>query len=174
MSLGQQAPAETRAAVDLGALDGLRSRRLDPRDPDRVRLEAELEVPIGTPLDQAVARGEAAGRALAAEGQAVAVRVVVVAERLPAAVGAIAVVSTARDGKGWSGAEVGWRASQVLVRAAPGPTDEDALLAAAVAQAGGRDEAARIHAAAGATGVPEDRIRAAWEAVRQYLGPTPP
>ena len=106
------------------------------------------------------------------DGQAVAIRVLVVAERVPASVGAIAVSTTARDGKGWSGADVGWRASQVLVRSAAPPTDADALLAAAVAQGTG-DEAASLSAAVASTGVPEDQVRAAWDRVRQYLGPAP-
>lgn len=172
VNLGQDAPPEARPALDLGALDGLRERRLDVSDPDRVRIDAELEVPIATPPDRAVARADAAVRALAMDGQAVAIRVLVVAERVPASVGAIAVSTTARDGKGWSGTDVGWRASQVLVRSAAPPTDADALLAAAVAQGTG-DEAASLSAAVASTGVPEHQVRAAWDRVRQYLGPAP-
>lgn len=173
VNLGQQTEPVERHATDLGALDGLRERRLDVADPERARVDAVLEVPIGTPPARAVERAEGAVRAIAAEGRAVAVRVVVVPERLPVAVGAIAVAVTARDGKGWTGAEVGWRSSQVLVRTASPPSDEDTLLAAAVAQSGG-EEAARVQAAVSATGAPAERVQAAWDRVRQYLGPPPP
>lgn len=173
VNLGQSTEPVARPAADLGALDGLRDRRLDVADPERARIDAVLEVPIATPPARALERAEAAVRAIAAEGHAVAIRVVVVPERLPVEVGAIAVAVTARDGKGWTGAEVGWRSSQVLVRGATPPADEDTLLAAAVAQGTG-DEAARIQAAVAATGAPPDRVQAAWDRVRQYLGPAPP
>lgn len=173
VNLGQQTETKNRAPVDLGALDGLRERRLDVEDPERARIDAVLEVPIATPADRALARAEAAVRALAAEGQAIAVRVVVVPEQLPAEVGAIAVATAARDGKGWSGTEMGYRSSQVLARTAVPPGPAEVLLAAAVAQAPGADAGAKIQAAATVTGTPPDRVQAAWEAVRQYLGPLP-
>jgi hypothetical protein len=172
VNLGQKAESVERPPADLGALDGLRDRRLDVADPDRAKVDAVLEVPIATPPARALARAEAAVRAIAAEGHAVAIRVVVVPERLPVEVGAIAVAVTARDGRGWTGDEVGWRSSQVLVRASIPPTEEDVLLAAAVAQCAG-EEATRLQAVVTATGTPADRVQAAWDRVRQYLGPAP-
>jgi len=174
VNLGQSTEAPTHAAVDLGALDGLRDRRLDVEDPERARLDAVLEVPVATPPARALARAEAAVRALSAEGRAVVVRVVVVPERLPLDVGAIAVAVGARDGKGWSGTEMAYRSSQVLVRSSTPPSEEDVLLAAAVARSPGADLAGRVQAAAGVTGTPADRVQAAWDRVRQYLGPAPP
>lgn len=170
--LGQRTETQERPTVDPGALAGLRSRRVDAADPDRMRVDLEVEAPVTTPPAAAIARAEAAARAVAAEGQVVAVRAVVVVERLPVEVGALAIAVRARDGKGWNGEEVGWRSSQSLVRSAAAPTDEDAGLAAALALAPG-DEAARFRAAAAATGASEDRLRAAWDRVRQYLGPVP-
>jgi hypothetical protein len=172
VNLGQTPQEATRPRVDDGALARLRERRLDAANPDRVRVEAEIEAPIGLPVDAAVAQAEAAVRAITAEGQAVAVRVVVVPERLPTELGALAVATAARDGKGWSGEEVSWRSSQALVRTSAPPSDEDCLLAAAVARAPGTPEA-RLLAAVAASGIPAERVQAAWDRVRQYLGPLP-
>ena len=49
MSLGQEAEAPRRPAVDQSALGRLRARRVDVSDPDRLRVDAEIEAPIGTP-----------------------------------------------------------------------------------------------------------------------------
>ncbi len=173
LTLGaREAPSERGPVADPTALAGVRASRLDFADPDRVRIEAELEVPIATPPEATLARAEAAARALLADGQAAAVRVLVVPEGLPVQLGVIAIAVKARDGKGWTGVEVAWRHTAVLAATGPPPSDAEVQLAAAVSRSEGAMDR-RFESVAEASAASAVEVRRAYERVSEYLGEPP-
>ncbi|MBI2893224.1 MAG: hypothetical protein HYY06_06695 [Deltaproteobacteria bacterium] len=172
LNLGAREARSEGPLADPTALGGVRARRFDFADPDRVRIEAELEAPIATPPEATLPRAEAAARALLADGQAAAVRVLVVPEGLPIQLGAIAVAVMARDGKGWTGAEVVWRQTAVLAATGPPPSNAEVQLAAAVARSEGAMDR-RFASVAEASSVSAQEVRRSYETVTGYLGDPP-